>query len=409
MARSPAPFLEEAHRIGRFLDEAAVRHDGRCTWLVSADGVVDGVWRAQARTATVNLAEGTAGIGWFLARLASVVGDSGIAERAVEALLHALDQVEELVASQRLGLLDGATGVAWAAIDAGRVLARSELVEAGRQTGLRAAAVARQHQRDEAALGYFTGLAGTLAGLVVLSDTLQDTAITEAAAAVARALVERPVPLETGPAGVGLANGASGIGLALAIWSARAEDPQALAAAANAFRSERAWWCPAEGWYGAAITPAWAGDRSMSRSLASGAAGIGLARLSAWPALDHLCVADAGAAVELIREPPPRPSADASIGLGAAGEIELLIGAATTFSEPAHLEAARRLGGRLLDRAMARGGYAYGPASDPHEPSLLYGLAGTALTMMRLEDPGLAPLALLAACTGLRPSTSETS
>lgn len=405
MARSPAPFLEEANRIGRFLGEAAVRHDGRSTWLVDAHAVVDGVWQEQARTAAANLAEGTAGIGWFLARLASTVGDSGMAELAVEALVHALDQVEELVASQRLGLLYGATGVAWAAIDAGRVLDRGDLVAAGRRAGLRAAAASHQHG-VEVAPGYFAGLAGTLGGLVALSDAMKDIAVVEAAAAAARALVERSVPAETDALGVGLANGASGVGLALASWAARADDAQALAVAADAFRSERAWWCPRQGWYGAA-TQAWDDDRSLSRSLASGAAGIGLARLSAWPALRHLCLAEVGAVIEIVREPPPRHAVDASIGLGASGEIELLIGAAMTLSEPVHLAAARQLGNRLLERATAQGGYAYGPANHPHEPSLLYGLAGTALVMMRLEDPGLAPLAVLPAFGRPRPSNPE--
>ena len=186
--------------------------------------------------------------------------------------------------------------------------------------------------------------------------------------------------------------------LALAAWARRAAGTAALVLAIDLLRGERAWLRPGRSWHGAPVEGA-AFDGAMS--LSAGAAGIGIARLGVYAAARpvHL-LAEASAAIELVRIAAAAPGAtdDASLGRGLAGTIELLLVAAATLAEPAHLGAARRLGTRLIEQARAgrRAGASRG--ARVRHPSLWGGIAGTGLVLLRLHDPALAPSAALPAC-----------
>ena len=401
-------FLDEAFRLGRRLSGAAIRHAGRCTWL--GDDIVAGnaVWQRTAGTLGPDFGTGTAGVGWFLARLSSATQDGAMATVAAEALLQSLQGADGLIANRRLGFHGGATGLAWAAVDAGRALGCAELVDNGMQTGLQAAQAASAETDSADSPGLWHGSAGTLAGLLGLADLSGEAEFLTATSRSADRLIElisrwtlsshpsAPLPSRESRSVVGLAEGASGIGVMLAAWSVRAGEPRAREAAAEALRIERAWCSSAMGWYGASAHP-WADEVMVSRSLCSGAAGIGIARLGAYVVMDAPnLLAEAGAAIDLIRRAPIRPDAfDTSLCHGTAGEIELLITASTTLSERSHLDAARRLGARIVGAAQAPRDYGSGLGEGCHSPSLLFGLAGTGLVLLRLHDPALAPGAAL--------------
>ena len=86
--------------------------------------------------------------------------------------------------------------------------------------------------------------------------------------------------------------------------------------------------------------------------------------------------------------PPREPGADASVCHGRAGEAEFLIHAATAWGNAGFLDAARAIGARMVERAALSDRH-------PRQPSLLLGWAGAGLVLLRLEDPALAPMALL--------------
>ena len=245
-----------------------------------------------------DFASGTAGVGWFLARLSILDGDPDMGAIAVEALRQSLEGVDELIEGRQLGFHEGAAGVAWASCDAGRALGCEELVERGLGVVRRVCAAGE----EAAEPGLWNGDAGLLVGLLGLSNVLGEREVEAAAVAVVGRLTQwvsqPPTSLRSG---VGLSYGASGIAAALEAWAARSNSEDVSAAARRAFRSERPWLSPGQHWYGQSAHT-WTDDAMAGRSLCSGAAGIGLARLAAYkftraPNL----LAEAAAAIELIR------------------------------------------------------------------------------------------------------------
>ena len=69
-------FLAEAIRLGRALVDKGIRHTGRCTWFSDDFTKANGFWQRTARALGADFATGTAGVGWFLARLSSVAEDA---------------------------------------------------------------------------------------------------------------------------------------------------------------------------------------------------------------------------------------------------------------------------------------------------------------------------------------------
>lgn len=336
-------FHQEAFGLANQLVTSAVRDGGLCSWIVdrgSEAGVLPGT-----------LEDGTAGVALFLAR-------AGQAEIAGEALAHSLR---------------AQSCPAWVAWRIARLLATEPpppaqlLAEAPGVPPL---------QRDALCLR-------DAAGLFDLGET--ELARQAARSASERLLgwVERREVEGLTRAEVGLTGGASGVGLALAAWAARAGEPAGFEGARKAFRLERAW--HQQGW----SRP---GCGSLV-GLEAGSAGIALARLGFhhWQP-GPAALAEAGAALELIRRDLRAPDAsDASLATGTCGVIEALLAAFTSTGEAAHLDAARRLGGWLVAAARSRGGYGCSPGYGPDHAALFTGLAGIGLTLLRLEDPHAVP------------------
>lgn len=367
-------FLSEAIRVGRSLVADSIHHDRQCTWIADDFVLKNGFWQRTAGPLKPDFATGSAGVGWFLARLCSAAPDVKVA--AAAALRHSLSGAEEMLAGGRLGFYDGAAGVAWSAIDAGRVMRCDELIDGGIALSGHIADAARQNAGHGEPPGLWNGQAGVLAGLIALGDITEDAAFVDAAAGVGDRLIRwmSQLPAPGTRADVGWGGGASGVALTLAALYLRSKSQRAREAALAAIRLERAWLNPGVDWYGG-----WAEDAADARSLCAGAAGIGIARLGVWAiAPAPRLLADASAAIELIRPGPHPVSAKSSLGYGTAGEIELLLCAWTTLGEQAHLDAARRLGARVVGAAIGS------------TPSLFLGLAGTGLVMLRLHDPALA-------------------
>ena len=66
-----------------------MRSRGQATWLADEIALVDGRSQPTVGTLGPDLATGTAGVGWFLARLAAIADDRALAGVATAALRHA--------------------------------------------------------------------------------------------------------------------------------------------------------------------------------------------------------------------------------------------------------------------------------------------------------------------------------
>jgi lantibiotic modifying enzyme len=369
------------------------------TWPGRALGA-DGDGRAVAGGALGDdLFAGRAGIAWVVARTPA-------GHDLARAVLHGA--VDHALSGARLtpdpGLFNGATGIALVAADVGRRLDDLALVERAQALG---GAVARSviERATELRSGLLSGRAGVVLGLLALLGQAHP----DAAAAVT-ALGDVLVGDVDRLGQCGLAQGASGVALALDRLAAATGDDRYGTAAAAAIRFERACFSPTHGWpdrrptrtdrrsvpSGAAVA-----SPTYSASWCHGAAGIGLARWAtfAWRG-DPAARAEAGAAVGFARSAAmaalssPEPLVDSSLCHGLAGAVELFLAAWEATGAPEHLAAARRTGGLLVARAEAAGGrYGSGRSDREPTPGLFLGTAGVAATLLRLQDPAAWPSA----------------
>ena len=385
-------FLAEATRLARDVAGGALRSRGQATWLADEIALVDGQWMRTTGTLGPDLASGTAGVGWFLARCAAVVGDHELADVAGAAVRHGLERAGTLMDAGRFDWYHGASGVAWAAFDAGRALGSAELLERGARTAQDVVRAAGNTDVQSGALSLVGGAAGVVAGLLALAragaDPVSRDVAAERAAELAATVSDSPAEL-----GAGFARGWSGVGLVLAQAAAVDSRVGCVEAARQAFTLERAQFEPGRGWHAPTAHDWAAASAAPDATWCRGAAGIGLARLGARRAMpDLFFVAEAGAAVDLVRRHLAAPGGrDASLCHGDAGAIELLLSAGLLLREEAHVGAARAAGLALVERASSAGRYEVAFGAPTRNPSLLFGLAGVGTLLLRLDEPGALP------------------
>jgi lantibiotic modifying enzyme len=325
--------------------------------------------------------------------------DRRLAAVATAALRQSLAGAPSLIASDRLDWYHGSSGVAWALVDGGHALDSAELVAGGASVAsatVRAALSRSPTTRDPSLL---RGECGTAAGLMSLTRSVSEEPAMEAVLTVSRRIIES-VPQHPADASAGngvlssgLATGLSGIGLVLSVIAAVSGDDACRSAADRALAAERLYLEPGVGWLSHDTHPWRYEAGAPSPSWCRGAAGIGIARIVANAYRSDLALlAEATAAIELVRRQfLAGAQTDASLCHGQAGLVELLLTAGSLLGEPVHTAAARRAGEAILAAPRAGERYGTGIATDAHNPSLLFGLAGTAATLARLHDPTLLP------------------
>lgn len=387
-------FVDEALRLGQEVVAGALISRGHATWL--ADGFIwaDGSWRRRVATLGPGLLDGSAGVGWFLARLAALTGDPESAQVATSALRHSLKRAESLTDAGRLGWYAGSCGIAWAAIEAGRILRRDELISEGFDAAQACLAGAYHGPAD---LTLLNGRSGVLAGLLALQAISSDLAAADVvgdyaeglAQSTLRALSSDGWRTAVGDARTGLTLGLSGIGMVLMAAAAWTDGSSCRAAADAAFAAERPYYLPGSGW-SALNTHGWTNDAQLLASWCGGAAGIGFARLVGYQlSSELLLLAELGAAIEIIRR--HLGELDTSLCHGVTGKLELMVAAGELLGEPSHIQAARRVASSVIERSQKVGGYQSGFGPDAADPSLLNGLCGTATLLLRLSDHRLLP------------------
>jgi lantibiotic modifying enzyme len=377
-------------------------------WLGDEQVLHDGRWVVAYRSVGGDLYGGTAGIGLVLSQVAAATGEPEVANAARGALRHAVSWVERTRPPG--SLFSGSAGVACALVDAAESLDDPSLTDAALDLAL-AAAEAPPTSND-----VISGRAGSVLALLHLGREMDRPEVTAAAETLGERLVDaaEPVPAaglawpsdgEPGESPLcGLAHGASGPVLALTELASVRGSERLLDVAVAGTAYERAWY--------SAEHQNWPDLRELDREAMTrgeapgwpaywchGSLGIGLARLrlleltgrpvfeaEATVALDS-AVSQVRAAAALDAETVGEQG-DFSLchGLGAA--IDLLLEGARVLRRPALYRVARRAGDLVVELTeSAAGPWPSGVHRGGENPSLMLGLAGTALMFLRLANP----------------------
>lgn len=392
--------LGEAALIGRDLHRTAIRDGGRVMWI-GEDRRHEG-WRPVARALDADLASGLAGIGWFLAQLAAATNEPSTSELARDSLATALDRAPDLLAEHRLGWFGGALGVAWAARTAGSMLRDDELIDRSvRLTNDTVDALATLRTPEVGGSALVGGTADVLLGVVCIGIHHRDDRVEAAGHALAGHLASALVHDPAGrigadgnhsavmPSAPGIAAGTTGVVLALEAWARATGDRAQLDLASSSVRAERHWFEPGAGWYCRPASPD-PTPLTLDWSWSAGAAGVGAARLARFShTSDVRDLADVAAAIEVVHLAMRSDDGnEPSYGHGTSGGIDLFTTAGTLLGEPLHHAAARLAAGALALRlATDRGADGIVTPGGP-DPTLLHGMAGVGVAMLRVADEG---------------------
>ncbi len=406
-----ADLAAAARHIVGCLEATAVLSEAGATWRAEVViGVDDGAPVLGYGDIGCTLYDGTAGVALALAAAGSV-------EIAGGAVRHALAGAETLVSQDRLGLFDGATGIAVAAMQVGCAAGDEVLLE-------RAAALARRIGRclDVAVSGLpgavdcdlIGGLSGTVLGLLSLADRVGDDELLASLTLAGHRLADAAEPQlwgsawpsgSAGPPLLGLAHGAAGIVLALGELAALTGDGRLASAAWEGQEYERGWYdADRVDWPDLREIEAGADPSNWMTAWCHGALGIGLSRLRMHALVgDSLSRAEVSAALQAARDCTVRVGtslrngtvSDCSACHGLAGVVELLLIAAHALEVEEHARAARRVAGLMLQLRRSAQVWPCGLPGAGEGPGLMTGTAGIALTLLRAAGATDVPTPLL--------------
>jgi lantibiotic modifying enzyme len=391
------------------LADSAVWFDGRCNWmgaLAGDESLPIGSRRIDAALGPA-LYDGTSGVALFLAEAAAHFDDARLRTTALGALRHAFDHADRLGPEVRDGLYAGPIGIAYSGARIARQIDSEAALEGAREL-LRAW---RRSPAGGPAADVTSGCAGAVAGLVALTELLDEPWILDAAKEMGEILIVEasvsaagwswPDPGEAANHALcGFSHGAAGIGHALFELFDATRDERFRQAGERAFDYELSWFGHRSGTWpdlrGVARAAGWDAPAPTSGSWCHGAPGIALSRLRAEQLGSPGAVrrdADAGLALAsaLASELLSRAPDDFSLCHGAAGVADVLLYAADT-----RRDRAQELSGLAYDIGVLgverhhRPGTGF-PSGLPHgqTPSLFLGLAGIGLFYLRLDDRGV--------------------
>lgn len=401
--------LATATEIAEHLCRVSFSHGGRCSWCGTVDMGHEDSESLIYRTLGPDLYEGTSGIALFLGETFLRVGERRFREAAGGGISRALDRLEEVPRECRFGFYSGAVGVLYAAARLGEILDRSDLIVRARDT-LTDVTGDFDHPF---LIDIVSGAAGAIPILLALADTLEmpelllrahrlGEAIVAAASKDAQGWSWEPEVTGIGSARnlTGFAHGAAGIGWSLLELFRRTAEVQFLDGALEAFRYENRWFQPEEdNWPDFRWDDGTEGPAPCMVAWCHGAAGIGLARLSALRVREDAWLRrDLEAAVRaskrVLAEPDGQPDGDFSLCHGQSGIAAFLLHAGAVLEDIAARDLAITVAaGRAARFAATPGGWPVGVRRGS-TPSLMTGLAGIGYFYLGLADPELQSILL---------------
>jgi lantibiotic modifying enzyme len=405
MSSEGRPFLDVAGDLARGIAASAVWHDGRCNWMGARPREGAGGSVAVASLGA-DLYGGTSGVSLFLAEAGTRLDDDRVRRAALGAIRHALDHAAGIDPEHGDGLYLGPIGVAYAAARVAALLDSAPAMTRARE-------LLRAWSRDDArsaSADVMSGCAGAVAGLVALSELVQEPWLLDAAARLGEELMGRAEVTAAGWSWAlpgrhtmhhlcGVSHGAAGIGHALTELFGVTGEGRFRAAAERAFDYERSWLDPATG--------TWPDLRDVGRragrdapmptadSWCNGAAGIALSRLRAAELLGSEVLRHE-AELALVRceqsvaERLAYAPSDYSLCHGAAGIGDVLLYAADGPEDP-RARLAAEIGLRGIEHHHGSGAARF-PCGLPQgdTPCLFLGFAGIGMFYLRLADRGVA-------------------
>jgi Lanthionine synthetase C-like protein/HopA1 effector protein family len=401
-------YLEVASRIGRRLTQQALWYEDRCNWLGFLGLEFSTVPRSNAFLTAMgpDLYGGTSGVALFLAELHGVTGELEVRRVAIGGMRHALSRLDALPLAARPGLFTGWVGIAIAAARMARVLGDESLSRAASDLAQRCAR--EKLENWESDLVY--GKAGTIVGLLMLSDLLEQPGLVGACERIARKLLRAAEKSTWGyswsasavPSGrnlTGFSHGTAGIGCALLELFHATGDLKYRKASEAAFRYENHWYDPEmQNWPDLREGPSQPGANLRAFPFANawchGAPGIALSRLRAYEVLnDANYRAEAVVALATTRRAVDSQlqfaNADFCLCHGLAGNAEALLYGHKVFGAAAEAaqESALAVADTGIDRYLERENEWPCGVGGGENPSLMVGMAGIGHFYLRLGAP----------------------
>lgn len=400
------PLLDRARSIAAHIRQQAVgTPNGDVVWLLDPIG-------PDSRPATLDphLYSGSVGVAFFLAAVDHVQGTSEYRELVLRSTaplqrkIASLAEDAERVRRSRIpiGGLVGIGSFIYGLVRIGQWTSEPDLVDAAHQA---TRLLTPERLRSDDQLDLVRGCAGTLLALLTLDKAtpgLNDDGHTplDLAWTCAEHLLERRVgpagtprawPCEGASPRTGVAHGASGISHALLRMFARTGAEPLRAAALEGFAFERRMYDASKrNWWDARY-----GRPLQLQSWCFGAPGVALMRLHALATVDDAELReDLAVALDITREHRNEPVDH--VCCGNMGRADILASAALVLGEPALLDDARALAGRVLERAPTEAEFGLIPPGTAPllRLSLFRGVAGIGYTLLRLTYPDRLPSAL---------------
>lgn len=405
----PDSLLMAATRISEEIVAGAVWHGDRCSWVgAMPEEAPGGRTVLTFRALGPDLYAGTAGVGLFLAELASITGDRDSRRTALAALRQAVSRVDDIPHFSEPGLYAGRPGVALALALAARALDDTELDTAAREI-----TPANEKRDSPTEHDLMAGGAGAVVASLALRSLLDDSRLVDRAVFYGDALLASaqrtdaglswPSPSQPATPGLtGLSHGAAGIAVALLELAAATGGDHYRDAATDAFAYERGLYDPgARNWPD--LRNRRTGEREHDRTFATfwchGAPGAALARLRALElgddsqlreeALAGLSTTEAWVTAALASG-----TVNYSLCHGLAGNAEILLEAGDLVSQAA-AALAHHVADAGIENHLENGAPWPTGAHGGATPSLFLGLAGIGRFYLRLARPELPSLLVL--------------
>lgn len=409
-------YLDTAARIGWRLARQAIWHEDRCNWLGFMPLESSSTPQSNVTFSALgsDLYTGTSGVALFLAELYAATGEAEARRAALGAIRQALSRVDVLPLPARAGLFTGWIGIALVAARMGRILQEEDLF----RVALRLVRRCTREKLENWEFDLFYGKAGTMVGLLLLRDLLDEPSLLKPCMRLGRKLLAAADKSEIGSSWkstalpgsrnlTGFAHGAAGIGYALGELFHSTGDLKYRRAAEAAFRYERHWYDPHwQNWPDLREEPGQPRPTRRAFPFATawchGAPGIALSRLRAYEILkDTERKAEAIVGLQTTRKAVEfwlhSGNANFSLCHGLAGNAEVLLyGRRILGSEAGEAqEAALAVAAAGLERYHEQEhAWPCGTAGGEN-PSLMLGLAGIGHFYLRLSTPAVPQVVIL--------------